>query len=208
MAIASDSENLEIDSSRITDGLLVSGAVLLPIAGDCAIGDMNVARIDVYVGEEVFVHGMVKAFCVFRRQSNILVQVKCGDARKIEMFLAVQAHELTVYANHGSAGGQAECERRLLANRIRNEMRGAAANLFLIALKYHQHVRAFRSLPCKSSPQLPRVQHRQELPETADHQVVAVRAVEAQHINHGFSLSGINDLANAKQRFATRDAKE
>jgi hypothetical protein len=31
-----------------------------------------------------------------------------------------------------------------------------AANLFLIPLQYHEHVRAFRSLRCKSSPQLPR----------------------------------------------------
>src|ERR1700747_1541929 len=57
-------------------------------------------------------------------------------------------------------------------------------------------------------PREARVRHRQELPETADHQVVTVRAVEAQHINHGFPLSGINDLTNAKQRFAPRDGKE
>jgi hypothetical protein len=31
-----------------------------------------------------------------------------------------------------------------------------AANLFLIPLQYHQHVRAFRSLLSKSNPQLPR----------------------------------------------------
>lgn len=72
------------------------------------------------------------------------------------MFLPMQAHELTVYASHGIASGQAEREQHLPANRVRNEMGGVAANLFLIALQYHQHVRAFRSLCCKSSPQLQR----------------------------------------------------
>jgi hypothetical protein len=39
----------EIDSAPHPDGLLVSGAVFFTIVGDCAIGDMNVARIGVYV---------------------------------------------------------------------------------------------------------------------------------------------------------------
>src|SRR2546429_6023319 len=44
--------------------------------------------------------------------------------------------------------------------------------------------------------------------EAANHQIVPVGAVETQHVHDGFTLRRVNDLANAQERFATRNGEE
>src|SRR4029077_5190355 len=60
MAVASDAENLEVESAGFANRLLVGGAVLLIVSLDGAVGEVNVARCYVHVGEEILLHETVK----------------------------------------------------------------------------------------------------------------------------------------------------
>src|SRR5467141_1015436 len=146
VAVAPDAQKLKVDSSCLSDSLLVRCAVLIVIAADGSVGNVDVSGIRVDVREEVFLHEMMKAPRMCGGKSEIFIEIKGNDAREIERALFVQMHEMFVDADHGAAGCQSKHQRRFFAHRAGNELRGLEADFFVVAFQDNQH--AASSLNC------------------------------------------------------------
>ncbi len=146
MAVAPDAQELEVDSSGFSDSLLVRCAVLIVIAADGSVGNVDVSGIYVDVREEIFLHEMMKAPRMCGGKSEIFIEIEGYDAREIERALFVETHEMFVGADHGAAGCQPEHQCRFFAHRAGNELRGLEADFFVVAFQDNQH--AASSLNC------------------------------------------------------------
>src|SRR5882762_4283398 len=104
VAVAPDAQKLKVYSSGFSDSLLVRCAVLIVIAADGSVGNVNVSGIRVDVREEIFPHEMMKAPRMGGGKPEIFIKIKGNDAREIERALFVQMHEMFVDADHGAAG--------------------------------------------------------------------------------------------------------
>src|SRR5258707_13826502 len=78
---------LEIDSAGFADGFLIGGAVLIVIAANGSVGNVDVAGIHVDVREEMLAHEMMKTLRMRRGKSEIFVKIESNDAREIERTL-------------------------------------------------------------------------------------------------------------------------
>jgi hypothetical protein len=139
VAIAADAQKLEVDASGLADGLFIGGAILIVIAADCPVGNVDVAGIHVDVRKQVFMHEMMEALGMRGGKTEILIEIKSNDPGEIERALLVKSDELFVNADHGAAGGQAKRQSRFFAHRAGNELSGLKADFFSVAFQDHQH---------------------------------------------------------------------
>ena len=139
VAIAADAEKLEVDASGLADGQFVGSAVLIVIAADGAIGNVDVAGIYVDVREQIFMHEMMEALRMRGGKSEIFIEIKSNDAGEIERAVLVKSDELFVNADHGAASGQAKRQGRFFAHRTGNELSGLKADFLNVAFQDHQH---------------------------------------------------------------------
>src|SRR5450755_1075856 len=116
MSVAADAENLQIDAAGALNVVFIGGAVFFVVAGDGAVGNMNVAGIDIHMGKEVLQHEMVKAVGMLGRNSEIFIEIEGERAGEIEAFLTMQAGEFAIDAESGASGGQSEADRGILAH--------------------------------------------------------------------------------------------
>src|SRR5690349_18554623 len=84
MAVAADTKELKVDSPGIADGLFVGRAVLIVIAANAPVGDVDVVRIDIDVSKEIFVHEMMKALAVRGGNPQVLVEIESHHAGEIQ----------------------------------------------------------------------------------------------------------------------------
>jgi len=73
VAIAADAKNLEIDTTMRFDGLLVSRAVSVVIAGDGAVGNVNIPRGEIDMRKKILLHEKMEALWMGSGQSQIFV---------------------------------------------------------------------------------------------------------------------------------------
>ena len=139
VAVTPDSQKLKVDASGFPDGLFVRRAVLIVIAADGSVGNVDVARVHIDVGEEIFPHEIMKALRMSSAKPKILIKIKGYDAREIERALFVKMRELFVDADHGAARGQSQRQCRFLVYATGDELRGLAADFFVVALQDYQH---------------------------------------------------------------------
>src|SRR5207248_2778347 len=90
VSIAADAEDLQVDAAGAANILLVRSAVLLVIAFDRAVRNMDVARRNIDLGEEVLLHEMPEAPGVIRGEAQILVEFEGTHAGKILGIVLVQ----------------------------------------------------------------------------------------------------------------------
>jgi hypothetical protein len=151
MAVAADTQQLKIDSAGFPDGVFIRSAILVVIAANGSVGNVDVAGIDVDVGEEVFVHEMLKAPGMSSGKPQVLIEIEGHDAREIEGALFVKTDEMFVNADHGAAGGQTKHQRRLLMNRAGDELRGLQTNCFVVAFQDNQHAASLQNQALRSA---------------------------------------------------------
>ncbi len=84
MSVAADAEDLQIDAAGVLNVIFIGGAVFFVVAGDGAVGDVNVAGVDVHVRKKMFQHEVVKAVRMLGGNSEIFVEIESEHARKIE----------------------------------------------------------------------------------------------------------------------------
>src|SRR5712691_11017442 len=73
---------LEVDASSFSDGLFVGCTILIVIAADGSVGNMNVAGIHVDAREEIFPHEIMEAPRMRRGKAEILIKIEGYDAGK------------------------------------------------------------------------------------------------------------------------------
>jgi hypothetical protein len=147
VTVAADAQDLEVDAAGLADGLFIGGAVLIVIAADGAVGNVDIARIYIDAREEIFVHEMMEALRMCGGKTEIFIEIKSNDAGEIERALLVERDELFVDADHGAASGQAKRQSRFFAYRAGNELSGLKANFFGVAFQDHQHAASSLNRP-------------------------------------------------------------
>ena len=81
--VPSDSQKLQINSSRVSDRLFVGGAMPRNIFGQ-SIWEMDVTRFQVHLGKEMVLHERPIGRGVMRGQADILIKVEGSETAKIE----------------------------------------------------------------------------------------------------------------------------
>ena len=108
VAVAADAEELQVDAAGLADGVFVGFAVVVVVATDGAIGDVDVVGIDVDVGEEILLHEMMETLRMRGGEAEVLVKIESDDLGEIERAGFVETDEFLVDGDHGAPGGQAE----------------------------------------------------------------------------------------------------
>src|SRR5258707_3432868 len=83
VAIATDAKNLQVDAAGSFDGLFVSLAIGVVIAGDVAVGNVDIFRSEIDIRKEILLHKKMEALRVRSRQSQIFVEIETGGSREI-----------------------------------------------------------------------------------------------------------------------------
>jgi hypothetical protein len=139
VAIAADAKKLQVDAAGLADGVLIGFAVVVVVAADGAIGDVDVVGIDVDVCKEIFLHEVMEALRMRGGEAEVFIEIESDDAGEIERAGFVEADEFQVDGDHGAAGGQAESEGRLAAHGAGDELRGLAADFGGVTFEDDQH---------------------------------------------------------------------
>src|SRR6266404_7888708 len=209
VSIAADPKNLQIDAPGLADVLFIRNAILIVMARDSSVRNMNIGWAHVDVRKEMLAHKIMKALRMCRRKSQVLIQIESHDAGKIKRSLLVKLHEMLVHAHHRAARGQSKHQFRFLAHRAGDKLRRLPADLFTVALQEYQHTAPSLYLAfLLAETGWRRNRESSILPEPPDDEIVPVRAVKSQHVHDRFALRRIDDLANAQQRIAARHAQD
>ena len=139
MTVAADAKKLQVDAAGLANGVFVGFAVVVVVAADGAIGNVDVVGIDVDVGEKIFLHEMMETLRMRSGEAEVFVKIEGDNAGEIERAGFVEADEFLVNSDHGAAGGQAEGERRLAAHGAGDELRGLAADFSGVTFEDDQH---------------------------------------------------------------------
>ena len=84
MAVASDAKNLQIDAAGRFDGALVLLAVCGIVFSKAAGWNVNFICGEIYFGEKIGVHEVVKALRVVGCEAKVLVEIERSGLRKIK----------------------------------------------------------------------------------------------------------------------------
>ena len=76
MAVAPDAQKLKVDSSSLPDRRFIRRAILIVIAPDSSIGNVDVARVGVDVRKKIFLHEMMKTLRMRGGKAEILIKIK------------------------------------------------------------------------------------------------------------------------------------
>ena len=105
MSGLADSQDLEIDASRLGDRALVFARVRLDLpAREVPPGNVHVAGLDVDVLEEILPHEAVVAVEALGGHRVVLVEVEGHDLGEVESFLAMEPDQLPVDSDGGGTG--------------------------------------------------------------------------------------------------------
>src|SRR5208283_4518803 len=104
MTVASDAKNLQIDSAAFNNPLFIPSTKCIDILGH-SLRNMDVTNIKVDVLKQVLVHEVMIALVMRRRQSNVLIKVKCCDLGKVQSFIFVHADKLFVKTERRASCG-------------------------------------------------------------------------------------------------------
>jgi hypothetical protein len=107
VSVAAEAEQQQVDPPRAPDRAFVPAALLFQIRGP-AVQEVNAARLQVDVIEEMAVHEAALAARVGARDPDELVQVERGHAREIDGARAVLRDERSVERDRRAAGRQTE----------------------------------------------------------------------------------------------------
>ena len=97
MPVQTNSEDLEIDTSGLSDLLLIGGCVLPDILFvDGAIRDMDIGRVDVDVIEEMHLHEAMITLQRIRLHGIIFVQIEGDHVPETQTFKPVHPNQFGV----------------------------------------------------------------------------------------------------------------
>lgn len=102
-------QNLNIDTARRRDLLLVPGAII----GDLldlqrAIRNMPIARGDIHEVEQMLAHEPQVALQLIGLHGEVFIEIERHDVRERQTLFAMQPHELIVNADRRAARGEPE----------------------------------------------------------------------------------------------------
>src|SRR5256885_6566140 len=144
VSIPADAKNLQIDPARSHDGLLISRTVGAVIAGDSAIGNVDLLAGKISVGKKIVLHEVMETVGMRRREAKIFIEIETGGARKIERAGAMKGDQFLVQAERGIARRETENNFRFGANCSGNDTSGLGADFLVIFFYDYQHLRPFR----------------------------------------------------------------
>ena len=107
VAVAAETEQLDIDAAGVEDTLFVTAAFGVEI-GRGAVGHVRAGWVDVDVAEKIFPHEIPVGLVVRAGETDVFVEVERGDAAEIEALVAVEPDEFLIEAERGAPGGEAE----------------------------------------------------------------------------------------------------
>jgi hypothetical protein len=81
VAVLADASKEQVNAAGLLDGIFVGDALGLQV-GRIAVEDVDVGRVDVYVGEEVLPHEGVVGLCVVAGNTHVLIHVEGDDILK------------------------------------------------------------------------------------------------------------------------------
>ncbi len=109
VARLADAQDLEVDTARILDRLLVLLAILVhALPGHRPVRDVDVGRVDVHVGEQVLPHESMVGVDAVRGHRVVLVEVERDDVLEAQPLLFVLPDELAVDADRRGARREAQ----------------------------------------------------------------------------------------------------
>src|SRR5262249_33250853 len=92
MAVAADSEKLQVDTAGLANGLLVFFTGRIGVASQRGLLHVNAGSRNIHVSEEMVLHEGVEALGVRRSDAEVFVEIEGDDPREIEMLFAIEAH--------------------------------------------------------------------------------------------------------------------
>jgi hypothetical protein len=129
--VSPDSQNLQVDSSRLANGAFIRQEVFLIVAADFSVGNVNFRGRNVDMVEKILPHESVKALRMFAREPQVLVEVKSYHSGKIQPLLLAQPHQLLIHPQGRAPRRQSQRHIGLTSHRPRNDSRRLAAHLFV-----------------------------------------------------------------------------
>ena len=107
MARLADAQELEVDAARLLNRGLVrvaEGRDL--VARERAVGNVDVSRADVHVGEQILPHEPVVGVNARGLDLVVLIEVEGHHLREGESLTAVHVDQLAIHADGSGAGGE------------------------------------------------------------------------------------------------------
>ena len=121
MPRAADAQELNVDSARLGDFLLVPAAIVGNLLDrDRAVRHMPIPRVDVDEVEQMLAHEPHVALQLVRLHRKVFVEVERDDIRERQALLAMHPHQLVVDADRCAPSRQAQHARLPLSRSITN----------------------------------------------------------------------------------------
>ena len=107
VARLADAEQLEVDAARLLNrGLVRVAEGRNLVARERAVGDVDVSRVDVHVGEEVLPHETVVRVEARGPDRVVLIEVEGHHAGEREPVVAVHVDQLAIHADRSGTTGE------------------------------------------------------------------------------------------------------
>ncbi len=117
MPICTKPEDLQVNSTTIKDGLLVSLAMPVNVIGK-PIRNVGPVRLDIDVLEELLLHEIAVGTGMIAGQADVFIKVKAGGTGKIQLPVPVQPYQLPIQGHRGASGGKSKHGIRLLLQQL------------------------------------------------------------------------------------------
>src|SRR5580704_7625351 len=141
VAVAPDSEDLQVDAACLANGRFVAGAIFLVAGLNAAVGNMDLGWRNIDVGEKILVHEAVKAVRMVGSQADVLVEIEGHYLRKIQSLLAMHARQLAIHSDSRAAGGQTEDQSRIASHPRGDNPRRRCTHAMIVSLQKDEHAR-------------------------------------------------------------------
>ena len=104
---SSDAEELQVNAAKAGNGRFVASTLGVEVVR-LAIRQVRIARIDIHVPKQAFVHVTPIRVRIVRCQADVFVQVKGAAQREIQAFFPMHPHQHLVNQLHRAPGRQAQ----------------------------------------------------------------------------------------------------
>ena len=148
VAVAADTQHLDINAADFVQHGLVGGAGLIHIRR-VAIRHMDIGLVNIDMVKQIHIHEVMIALVVLGSQGIILIQVVGADFGKVQKARLVKSDELLVGAHGGRTGGQTQHRIRLYIHDAGQNTCRLLAQGFIAVADQNLHVvsSAFAGVP-------------------------------------------------------------